>query len=164
MKWTIVICQFGYLAFIAANLYAKPALMYPASILLGLAGAPLWTSESSYVTQIGIIHAESKGKKSETGVTLFFGIFFAIFQTSKLTNPINILIFLFFKGQIWGNMISYLVLSPTNKPGDNTEVSVRKTLTNNVSNTTNNKYQCGAHFFDKEYSATSTSVVPTNLV
>ena len=33
MKWTIVICQFGYLAFIAANLYAKPALMYPASVL-----------------------------------------------------------------------------------------------------------------------------------
>jgi hypothetical protein len=89
MKWTIVICQFGYLTFIAANLYAKPALMYPASVLLGLAGAPLWTSEGSYVTQLGMLHAESKGRKSETGVTLFFGIFFAIFQTSKLTTKIN---------------------------------------------------------------------------
>ena len=83
MKWTIVICQFGYLAFIAANLYAKPALMYPASILLGLSGAPLWTAEGAYVTQIGILNAELKGKKSETGVTHFFGIFYAFFQTSK---------------------------------------------------------------------------------
>ena len=83
MKWTIFICQFGYLAFIAANLHAKPALMYPASILIGLAGAPLWTSESAYITQIGILNAESRGKKSETGVTQFFGIFFACFQTSS---------------------------------------------------------------------------------
>ena len=83
MKWTIVICQFGYLAFIASNLYAKPGLLYPASVLTGLAGAPLWTSESSYVTQIGMLHAERKGRKSERGVTLFFGIFFALFQTSK---------------------------------------------------------------------------------
>ena len=83
MKWTIVICQFGYLAFIAANLYPKPGLMYPASVFLGLAAAPLWTSESAYVTQIGMLNAESKGKKSETGVTQFFGVFFAFFQTSK---------------------------------------------------------------------------------
>jgi len=95
MKWTIVICQFGYLAFIAANRYAKPALMYPASVLLGLAGAPLWTSESAYVTQIGILNAELKGKKSDTGVTHFFGIFFAFFQTSniKILNLINNLLF-----------------------------------------------------------------------
>jgi hypothetical protein len=96
MKWTIVICQFGYLAFIAANLYPQPALMYPASILLGLAGAPLWTSEGAYVTQIGILNAELKGKKSETGVTHFFGIFFAFFQTSKCRNLfIRFFLFLF---------------------------------------------------------------------
>ena len=89
MKWTIVICQFGYLAFIAANLYPQPALMYPASILLGLAGAPLWTSEGAYVTQIGGLNAELKGKKSETGVTQFFGVFFAFFQTSKYRNSIS---------------------------------------------------------------------------
>jgi hypothetical protein len=83
MKWTIVICQFGYLTFIAANLYAKPALMYPASVLVGLAGAPLWTSEGAYVTQIGTLNAESMGMKSEIGVARFFGIFFACFQTSK---------------------------------------------------------------------------------
>ena len=83
MKWTIVICQFGYLAFIAANLYGRPALMYPASVFLGLSGAPLWTSESAYITQIGMLNAEMKGRKSDTGVTHFFGIFFAIFQTSQ---------------------------------------------------------------------------------
>lgn len=83
MKWTIVISQFGYLAFIAANLYAQPALMYPASILVGLGGAPLWTSQSSYVTQIGTLNAELKGKKPETGITQFVGVFFAFFQTSK---------------------------------------------------------------------------------
>jgi len=93
MKWTIVICQFGYLAFVASNLYGKPALMYPASVLVGLSGAPLWTSESAYVTQLGSLNAELKGKKSETGVTFFFGIFFAIFQTCKLRNSIQFIIF-----------------------------------------------------------------------
>ena len=48
-----------------------------------LAGAPLWTSQSSYVTQIGTINAELKGKKPETGITQFLGVFFAFFQTSK---------------------------------------------------------------------------------
>lgn len=89
MKWTIVICQCGYLAFIAANLYAKPGLMYPASVLIGLAAAPLWTSESAYITQLGIHKAESQGKKSDTGVTQLFGIFYACFQTSTFKNEIE---------------------------------------------------------------------------
>lgn len=82
MKWTIVLCQFGYVAFIASNLYGKPALMYPASILSGLAAAPLWASKGTYVTEIGTLYAELKGIHFEAGVTKFFGIFFGIFETS----------------------------------------------------------------------------------
>ncbi|UJR26005.1 hypothetical protein I4U23_007351 [Adineta vaga] len=154
MKWTIVICQFGYLAFIAANLYAVPALMYPASVLLGLAGAPLWTSQGAYVTQIGMLNAESKGKQSATGVTQFFGIFFACFQTS----------------QIWGNLISYLVLRPTPKPtldnGESTDSLVQKSYSNDSTNASTivNEYQCGAQFLEKEFHGVENDPVPRKLV
>ncbi|CAF0768384.1 unnamed protein product [Adineta ricciae] len=155
MKWTIVICQFGYLAFIAANLHAVPALMYPASVFLGLAGAPMWTSEGSYVTQIGMLNAELKGREPATGVTQFFGIFFACFQTS----------------QIWGNLISYLVLQPTTKPSVQNEEAnndaVQRSVPNNWTNITNlteNGYQCGAEFLEKEFHGAESTPVPRKLV
>ncbi|CAF1117677.1 unnamed protein product [Adineta steineri] len=151
MKWTIVIGQFGYLAFIAANLKPVPALMYPASVLVGLGGAVLWTSEGAYVTQIGMLHAESKGKKPETGVTQFFGIFFACFQTS----------------QIWGNLISYLVLQPTSKSTVKNEVStgsvVQRIFIKNVTNLTRKDYQCGAGFTEKEFHSDRSAPVSKNL-
>ncbi|CAF3981831.1 unnamed protein product [Adineta steineri] len=151
MKWTIVIGQFGYLAFIAANLKPIPALMYPASVLVGLGGAVLWTSKNAYVTQIGMLHAESKGKKPETGVTQFFGIFFACFQTS----------------QIWGNLISYLVLQPTAKSKVHNEIStgsvVQRIFIKNVTNLTRKDYQCGAGFNEKDFHSDHSAPVSKNL-
>ncbi len=35
IKWTIVICELGYILYIAANLYAKYWTMIPAAIILG---------------------------------------------------------------------------------------------------------------------------------
>ena len=54
--------------------------MAPASVIVGLAAAPLWTAQCSYFTlEAGRYAALSK--ETETAVvTRFFGIFFCFFQ------------------------------------------------------------------------------------
>ncbi|KAI0980382.1 hypothetical protein GJ496_003647 [Pomphorhynchus laevis] len=99
LKWTISIAQVTYLLYILANIHPIGGLMYPAAILVGLGAAPLWTSQSTYITQIGNVYAIQKNINAEAKVAQFFGIFFMCFQTS----------------QIWGNLISYFVLSTDNK-------------------------------------------------
>ncbi|CAF2035479.1 unnamed protein product [Rotaria magnacalcarata] len=123
LKWTIVVSQVPYLLYVAANYYPKAYLMYPAAALVGLGAAPLWTSKCSYLTDTGTIYAESKGVHKDVVVNRFFGIFFMFFQSS----------------QIWGNLISYLVLKPIEKEHNDTLYEVEKYA------------KCGADFSEKEY-------------
>ncbi|CAF4222559.1 unnamed protein product, partial [Rotaria sordida] len=67
---------------------------------LGFASAPLWTCQATYLSCIARYHAHHKQKQVEDIVSLFFGIFFAIFGTST----------------IWGNLISYFILNQSNNP------------------------------------------------
>lgn len=68
--------------------------------LVGLAAAPLWTAKATYLNQIARYHAQHKSQTHEVSVSLFFGIFFALFGTNT----------------IWGNLISYFVLNQANNP------------------------------------------------
>ncbi|CAF3144876.1 unnamed protein product [Rotaria sp. Silwood2] len=68
--------------------------------LVGLAAAPLWTAKATYLNQIARYHSEHKKQTHEVSVSLFFGIFFAIFGTNT----------------IWGNLISYFVLNRLSNP------------------------------------------------
>ncbi|EDO28230.1 predicted protein, partial [Nematostella vectensis] len=70
------------------------SLMVVAIFVLGASAAPLWASKCTYLSTSGIRLAEITGQAQEAIVTRFFGIFFLIFQS----------------GQIWGNLISSLVL------------------------------------------------------
>lgn len=63
--------------------------------LVGLAAAPLWTAKATYLNQIARYHSQHKKQTHEISVSLFFGIFFALFGTNT----------------IWGNLISYFVLN-----------------------------------------------------
>ncbi|UJR14080.1 hypothetical protein I4U23_001076 [Adineta vaga] len=124
VKWTLVICQIPYLLYVAANYYPKGYLMYPAAALVGLGAAPLWTSKCSYLTDTGTIYAESKLVHKDIIVNRFFGIFFMFFQSS----------------QVWGNLISYLVLKPK-------EIETNGTVVDS-----NEKYnKCGVDFSEQEY-------------
>lgn len=60
----------------------------------GLCAAPLWSSKCAYLTTTGIRYSEISKKTSDDMITRYFGVFFFIFQS----------------GQIWGNLISSLVL------------------------------------------------------
>ncbi|UJR33101.1 hypothetical protein I4U23_020558 [Adineta vaga] len=124
LKWTLVLCQIPYLLYIAANYYPKAYLMYPAAALVGLAAAPLWTSKCSYLTETGAIYADMKHVHKDVIVNRFFGLFFMFFQSS----------------QVWGNLISYLVLKPKEKENNET-LSMDVKIYD----------KCGADFSEKEY-------------
>ncbi|XP_035685784.1 protein unc-93 homolog A-like [Branchiostoma floridae] len=101
-KWTLVVSIFWYSVFTAGNFYASWYTLMPMSVTLGLAAAPLWTAKSKYVTTSGIRYAGMVGETQEDVITMFFGIFFMVFQS----------------GQIWGNLISSLVLERRNVTKD----------------------------------------------
>lgn len=83
LKWTIALSQFTYLLFIAANMYPKWYILMPAAVVLGLGAAPLWTAKCTYVSEIAHHYAKLSNETSEAVVNRFFGIFFAMFQTSS---------------------------------------------------------------------------------
>lgn len=68
--------------------------------LVGICAAPLWTAKATYLNQIARYHSEHHKQTHGISVSLFFGIFFALFGTNT----------------IWGNLISYFVLNQSSNP------------------------------------------------
>ncbi|KAJ1155109.1 hypothetical protein NDU88_007845 [Pleurodeles waltl] len=99
-KWTLAVSMCCYVTYTVANFYPQWYTLIPTSIILGFAGGPLWTAQSTYLTTSGIRYAEEKGKDKTHIVSLYFGIFFLLFHSSG----------------VWGNLISSLIFSqrPTN--------------------------------------------------
>lgn len=120
-KWTLVLCQLCYSAYIAAQFYPSFPTLIPGAIILGFGAAPMWAAKCTYLTQVGNRYASLTGQSSpEVSISRFFGIFFMFFQMS----------------QIWGNMISSMVLS-----GGSTE---------NNTITEDQLQFCGANFCHEE--------------
>ncbi|KAI0227956.1 hypothetical protein LSAT2_021555 [Lamellibrachia satsuma] len=72
----------------AANGYAVWATMVPASIIVGLAAAPLWTAQCSYFTKIARRYSQLADVPEDAVLSRFFGIFFFTFQLSGITGSI----------------------------------------------------------------------------
>ena len=87
---------FSYLFYIAANILPRYSTLIPAACLLGMFACGLWSAKCTYLTELAYMNAELTGENGEAMVNKFFGIFFAMFQTS----------------QIIGNLISSMVLKP----------------------------------------------------
>lgn len=87
-KWTITVSFSGYIVWMAANGYAVWETMIPASILVGLCAAPLWTAQCSYFTIIGTRYAKINGEPEDAVISRFFGIFFMFFQISSITGSV----------------------------------------------------------------------------
>ncbi|XP_060609709.2 protein unc-93 homolog A-like isoform X1 [Anolis sagrei] len=98
-KWTIVGSMCCYITYTLGNFYASWYTLIPTSMILGLAGAPLWSAKCTYLTIAGNLYAEKAGKLGRDVVNQYFGIFFLIFQSSG----------------IWGNLISSVVFGQTPK-------------------------------------------------
>jgi len=93
-KWTLVLSMTGYVLYTVSNYYARWGTLIPASIIIGTCAAPLWSSKCAYLTTTGIRYSQLSSETQDAVVTRYFGTFFLIFQS----------------GQIWGNLISSLVL------------------------------------------------------
>lgn len=94
LKWTMATSMFCYALYTVANYFPSWGTLIPASALVGLAAAPLWTAKATYLTTLGIKYAKIADDAPEAIINRFFGIFFLFFQTS----------------QIIGNLVSSLVL------------------------------------------------------
>ncbi|XP_019639091.1 PREDICTED: uncharacterized protein LOC109481058 [Branchiostoma belcheri] len=94
LKWTITGSMVTYMIFTIANYWSEFYTVIPASILLGVGAACLWAANGAYLTRLATRYAAVTGQDKAAAISMFFGIFFCIFQTS----------------QVWGNLISSLVL------------------------------------------------------
>ncbi|XP_047504327.1 UNC93-like protein [Pieris napi] len=98
-KWAISLSFVTYMPFIAAQLWPSFYTMIPAGLCIGLGGGPLWCSKSTYLAVVSEVHSKLSNISAEVLLARFLGIFFMLFQFH----------------QVWGNLISSLVLSS----GDN---------------------------------------------
>lgn len=94
-KWTIAASMICYVLYMAANFHAVWGLIVPASIILGIGAAPLWSAKCTYLTRTAVWYAKLTDATEDDVINRFFGFFFMVFQTS----------------QIWGNLISSEVFS-----------------------------------------------------
>ncbi|XP_055389960.1 UNC93-like protein [Condylostylus longicornis] len=95
VKWTLVCSMLCYLPYIGLQLFPKFYTLVPAGILVGLGAAPMWASKATYLTQVGQVYAKITDQPIDAIIVRFFGFFFLAWQTAEL----------------WGNLISSLVLS-----------------------------------------------------
>ncbi|VDI53944.1 Hypothetical predicted protein [Mytilus galloprovincialis] len=94
-KWTIAGSMVCYLLYMAANFHAVWGSIVPASVIIGLGAAPLWSAKCSYLTRMAIWYANLTNSFAHHVMSRFFGIFFMVYQTCE----------------IWGNIISSQVLN-----------------------------------------------------
>lgn len=109
-KWAISISFISYMPYIAAQLYPTFYTMIPAGLIVGLGGGPLWCGKCTYLSVVSEAHSMISKISAEVLLVRFLGIFFMIFQMN----------------QVWGNLISSLVL----RSGDNAaaETSLNDTM------------------------------------
>ena len=53
LKWTLVASMSCYTLYMVANFYPDWYTLIPASVLVGLGAAPLWSAKCTYLTTIG---------------------------------------------------------------------------------------------------------------
>ena len=94
-----------YFGYFAANFYPRHYLLLPLSVMLGALAGPMWSAQATYVTTLALTFAQHRrlAESSDETINKFMGIFFGFFRSS----------------QIWGNIISALVLAKNDtEPGD----------------------------------------------
>ncbi|XP_015605268.1 UNC93-like protein isoform X2 [Cephus cinctus] len=105
-KWTMALSLITYMPYIAAQFHPTAYTLIPAAVAVGLGGAPLWCAKCTYLTVVAEAYSNLTGIPVDVIVVRFFGIFFMFFQCA----------------QIWGNLISSLVLSRGTSSGNSSTV------------------------------------------
>ncbi|XP_026327535.1 UNC93-like protein [Hyposmocoma kahamanoa] len=122
-KWAISLSFITYMPYIASQLYPRFYTLIPAGLIVGLGGGPLWCAKCTYITVLSEYHSKISNIPAEALLARFFGLFFMIFQMN----------------QVWGNLISSIVLST----GDN-KAAVTAVNASAI------PYVCGANFLPND--------------
>ncbi|CAK1580490.1 unnamed protein product [Parnassius mnemosyne] len=97
-KWAMAVSSLAFMPYIGAQLMPRFWTMIPAGIFLGIGSGPLWCSKCTYLSVVAEVHSKISNIPTEALLSRFLGLFFMIFQLN----------------QVWGNLISSLVLSSGN--------------------------------------------------
>lgn len=95
IRRALVLGMLTYALYVAANFYAVYGTLIPSAVALGIGASMVWVCEGGYVTGSAYAYAAKAGIGSESAVSKFNGIFWAIFQST----------------QIVGNFVSWQALS-----------------------------------------------------
>ncbi|KAJ8302834.1 hypothetical protein KUTeg_019230 [Tegillarca granosa] len=82
-KWTIVLSMMCYILYFASNFMPIWAFMGPSAGLLGFGAGPLWSAQSTFLTQLAIGYSHLTGTNINDAIYHFFGIFYGFYQISK---------------------------------------------------------------------------------
>lgn len=143
-KWTMVTAFIFFTGYFAGNFHPEHYMLVPLAVILGLLGGPLWSAQATTLTSVALAYAEHSHQHDQDAViNKFMGIFCGLYRTSN----------------IWGNLITTLVLAQNSTNMDNDF----KMYNNYSKNAT-----CGAkycHFMDEEidqdaYSKDTISLIP----
>lgn len=121
-KWTMVVSFVFFTGYFAGNFHPQHYMLLPLGVILGLLAGPLWSAQATSITTIALAYAEHDAiADQDIVINKFMGIFCGVFRTSN----------------IWGNLITTLVLSQ-----NQTLVST----TAPFANMTSSNGTCGANF------------------
>lgn len=109
-KRTIAVCFVPYVLYMIANLYARWGTLIPASVLMGLAAAPLWAAKCTYLTELGKRYAAVSVLTEEAAINRFFGIFFMAFQSGMKSSGSLVVIGLSLEADSNGAMFSFRMM------------------------------------------------------
>ncbi|KAL5287649.1 hypothetical protein ACFFRR_008509 [Megaselia abdita] len=142
-KWTIALSFIAYMPFQIAQFAPSFATFIPSALGVGLGGGPVWCAKCTYLAVAADAVASIVGNegrvKSEVVVVKFFGLFFVFYQMA----------------QVWGNLISWSVLSYTTDSENATTTSINETvIMEQVRNL------CGAKFCPGVSSTINPNLIP----
>ncbi|XP_077998838.1 protein unc-93 homolog A-like [Glandiceps talaboti] len=84
-KWTLASCMSCYTIYILLNFYPHWYTLIPGALLEGCAAAPMWTSESTYITSIARMHSEVTKDTADAVQGKFFGTFTGMFYFARIS-------------------------------------------------------------------------------
>ncbi|GLH03530.1 UNC93-like protein [Gryllus bimaculatus] len=108
-KGALIASFVSYMPYMAAQFAASYATVAPTALLLGLGGGPFWCAQCLYVCALAAEYARRRHLPRDVVVVRFFGIFYTVYEF----------------GQIFGNLVSSLVLGSSWAP-NNSSADVRE--------------------------------------
>ncbi|KAH8380274.1 hypothetical protein KR009_009757 [Drosophila setifemur] len=117
-KWNLVVSMSCFLPYFGFQLFSRFYTLVPAGILLGIAAAPMWAAQATYLTQISQIYAIITASNVDAVMTMFFGIFFFAWQNAdtfgNLLSSVAVPFFSFFRSFRSCNPLVMIELPSTN--------------------------------------------------